>query len=150
MFLCRNSICVPFFPCLSRPLFLAAAILALAGCGPDSGRAAVQGKVSYGGEPVDFGGIAFVPEGGGDAQARATGDILDGHYHLDSSHGPNPGKYRVQIYWQKKTGRKITSRSGTASREVTQQVIPAHYNENSELTVDLQPGRNTFDFDLPK
>jgi hypothetical protein len=150
MFPGRSTTFVFSFPSRARPLFLAVAMLALAGCGADAGRAAVQGTVSYGGEPVDSGGIAFLPDGGGDAQVQATGDILDGHYNLEGGHGPSPGKYRVQIYWQKKTGRKITSRSGTASREVTEQVIPANYNENSELTVDVQPGRNTFDFDLKK
>ncbi len=136
------------FRYLARLLFLALAAGALAGCSSGSGHCAVQGKVSYGGEPVDAGGIAFIPEGDGDGQVRATGDILDGHYDLDSNHGPLPGKYRVEIYWHKKTGRQIANRSGTAFREVTEQAIPAMYNENSALTVEVKPGHNTFDFDL--
>jgi hypothetical protein len=130
-----------------RFLFLAVAALALAGCSSsDSGRSRVQGAVSYAGEAVDDGGIAFIPDEG--AQVRATGEIRDGHYNLDGSRGPYPGKYRVEIFWYKKTGRQITSPSGKAVKDETKQVIPAKYNGKTELKVEVKPGRNTFDFDL--
>jgi hypothetical protein len=140
------------FQRLSR-LLVAASALALAGCGAsDSDRSRVQGAVSYNGEPVDDGGIAFIPEGGapmgGAAQIRATGDIRDGRYDLDGARGPSPGSYRVEIFWFKKTGRQVASPSGKAFKDETKQVIPAKYNEKTELKVDVQPGRNTFDFDL--
>jgi hypothetical protein len=139
------------FQYFSRLLLLAVAALALAGCGAsDSERSRVQGAVSYGGEPVDDGGIAFIPEGGGPSQVRATGDIRDGHYDLDSTRGPYPGKYSVEIYWYKKTGRKIASPSGKAFKDETKQAIPAKYNDKTELKVEVKPGRNTLDFDLKK
>ena len=139
------------FPYPFRLLFLAAAALALAGCGSsDSDRSRVSGDVSYDGEPVDDGGIAFLPEGGGTSQVRATGDIRDGHYDLDISRGPYPGKYKVEIYWNKKTGRKIFSKSGKASKDETKPAIPAKYNEKTELKVEVKPGRNTLNFDLKK
>jgi hypothetical protein len=134
---------------LCRFLFLAVAALALAGCSSsDSGRSRVQGAVSYGGEAVDDGGIAFIPDDGGVAQVRATGEIRDGQYNLDGSRGPYPGKYRVEIFWYKKTGRQIASPSGKAIKDETKQVIPAKYNDKTELKVEVKPGRNTFDFDL--
>jgi hypothetical protein len=97
---------------------------------------------------VDDGGIAFISEEGGASHVRATGEIRDGHYDLDGSRGPYPGKYRVEIFWYKKTGRQITSPSGKAFKNETKQAIPAKYNDKSELKVEVKPGRNTFDFDL--
>jgi hypothetical protein len=134
---------------LCRLLFVAVAAAALVGCGSTaSDRSRVRGAVRYGGEPVDEGGIAFIPEAGNPKQVRATGEIRDGHYDLDSSRGPFPGKYRVEIYWYKKTGRKIASPSGKAFKDETRQVIPEKYNEKTELKVEVESGRNTLDFDL--
>src|SRR5262249_49482702 len=112
------------------PRFLAVAVvLALvAGCGSSSARSTVEGSVKYDGQPVDQGGIVFIPEGQ-DAAAdlvKATGIIEDGRYQFDSHRGPKPGKYRVEITWQKKTGEKVAGESGHL-REKTQQVIPAKY-----------------------
>jgi hypothetical protein len=117
------------------------------GCSSDSDRSRVHGAVSYNGEPVDDGGIAFIPEGGGDTALRATGSIEDGQYDLDSKRGPYPGNYRVEIFWNKKTGKTLKSPSGSTKDE-RKQAIPAKYNENTELKVEVKPGRNTLDFDL--
>jgi hypothetical protein len=109
----------------------------------------VQGEVKYDGELVDEGGIAFIPDGGaGDSQTRATGEIVDGHYTLDSKRGPYPGHYRVEIYWNKKTGRQIGNRDKTAFKDERKQVIPVKYNQRSELKVEIKPGSNTHNFDL--
>jgi hypothetical protein len=117
------------------------------GCSSDSDRSRVKGVVSYNGEPVDDGGIAFLPEDGGAAQFRATGEILDGHYDLDDKRGPAPGKYKVEIFWNKKTGRQIKGASG-ATRDERSQVLPAKFNTNTELKVEVKSGTNTLDFDL--
>jgi hypothetical protein len=137
-----------FFPYLCRLLFVAVVALALAGCSSDSDRSRVQGKVNYNGESVDDGGIAFIPEGESTTQVRTTGEIRDGRYDLDSKRGPYPGKYRVEIYWNKKTGRQIANRAKTAFRDERKQAIPAKYNVKTELVRDVKPGRNTLDFDL--
>ena len=135
-------------PYLCRFLFVAVVALALVGCSSDSDRSRVQGTVRYNGEPVDDGGIAFIPEGEGAAQDRATGEIRDGRYDLDSTRGPYPGKYRVEIYWNKKTGRQIANQAKTAFRDERKQAIPPKYNEKTELIETIKPGRNTLDFDL--
>jgi hypothetical protein len=128
----------------------AAALALMAGCESSGPRSSVEGRVNYAGEPVDEGGgIAFLPteDGASAAPVRATGEILNGRYRLDSRRGPTPGKYRVEITWQKRTGKKVPGEAGHPKDE-TEQVIPPQYNEESKLTVVVQPGRNTIDFDL--
>jgi hypothetical protein len=138
---------------LTRLLAVAVAVAgftALAGCDSDSARCPVEGTVLYDGQEVDQGGIAFIPVGDdSDTRFRATGQIVNGHYELDAHHGPTPGKYRVQITWRKKTGSKRKGEGGVI-KDVTEQVIPARYNAQTELVVDVQPGRNTLPFDLKK
>jgi hypothetical protein len=140
MGLCRTFSC---------PLLLTVTVAALVswGCSSSSDRSRVHGAVRYNGEPVDDGGIAFIPEEGNTTEVRATGIIQDGYYDLDNKHGPYPGKYRVEIYWNKKTGRTITGKSG-ATKDERRQALPAKYNERTELKVEVKPGSNRLDFDL--
>ena len=77
---------------------------------------------------------------------RATGHINGGKYRLDSQNGPEPGKYRVEITWRKKTGNKVPGEGGHPRDEIVPG-IPAKYNTESELVVEVKPGRNTFHFD---
>ena len=129
-------------PHLSRLLVPAVAALALCGCG----QTRIQGKVRYGGEPVDMGGIGLLLDGAESTpENRATGIIQQGRYTLEK--GPAPGTYRVQIFWHKKTGKKI----GPADQATDErkQAIPPKYNEKTELKVEIKSGHNTLDFDLP-
>ena len=84
---------------------IAASVLAamvILGCGDDSGleaRYKVGGKVTYKGEPVAKGTIAFVPTDAAKGRA-ASGDIVDGSYTLTTAtHGDGalPGDYKVTI-----------------------------------------------------
>jgi hypothetical protein len=61
-----------------------------------------------------------------------------------------PGKHRVEIFWFRKTGKQVMTGEGGTPKDEKAQVIPTKYNSESELTVDVKPGRNTFDFDLKK
>ena len=137
---------------LQRILFVVAiALLAFAAGCSSSDRSAVKGSVKFEGDSVDQGGVAFLPLGGGDGkeQVRATGQIENGAYAFDDYRGPNPGKYRVELTWNKKTGRKVPGEGGVMKDE-TVQVVPAKYNTASELVVEVKRGANTFDFDLKK
>jgi hypothetical protein len=128
---------------------LCLAILGLAGCG--GGRVPVTGSVSYKGEPVGEGTIAFVaadPAGGGEA-ANASGEIKDGKYSIQAVRGPKPGKYKVEVYWNKKTGRMVpTPGDADVKMPETKQLLPPKYNRQSELTADITSGGNTVNFDL--
>ena len=107
------------------------------GCGSDDGRATVRGSVTFDGVPLDAGVIALVPEPGSSGSA-AGGEIESGSYSI-SSDGPLPGKYMVQITASRKTGQMV---------EQTEQYIPAKYNKNTELIVEIESGSNRCDFEL--
>ncbi len=134
-------------PSARRLLFAGALVLGLiVGCGGGP-RSAVAGKVTYAGEKVDQGGIVFLPAEEGSALLKATGQIHAGHYQFDRQSGPQPGKYRVEITWRKKTGNKVPGEGGHPRDELVPG-IPAKFNTESQLFVDVKPGNNTFDFIL--
>jgi hypothetical protein len=122
----------------------------LAGCGPGvEGRYPVRGKVSYNGELVASGSIVFVPADP-DAKGviRAGGTITDGEYDIPAKYGPYPGAHKVEIVWRRPTGRKITADDPPVLIDERVNVIPAKYNEQTELTVEIARDENVFDFAL--
>lgn len=129
---------------------LGLALLVAPGCGPGSGgRLPVQGAVTLDGEPVDEGVIVFLPAGGADAANRAGGPIKAGRYAIPARQGLLPGKYRVEIRWNQKTGRQISVPGDAPNMmDETRQVVPARYNTRSELTADVMSGSTAFDFAL--
>jgi len=123
------------------------ALVFLAGC---ASKPSVTGTVSFDGAPVDGGVINFVPEGGQRAEGgRASAEIKDGKYAIPAEKIPPPGRYRVEILWNKKTGKDVPNPTdpGTTMPE-TKQVIPVKYNTRSELTADIKVGGNSIDFPL--
>src|SRR6186997_1118675 len=105
-----------------------AALAVAAGCS-SSGAAAVEGKVSYGGEPIDVGTITFIPK----SEGKKTGGIIDsGAYIVDAKLGTAPGTHRVEIRWAKPTGKKSKNEFG---EEITmrQEGLPAKYHDQSTL-----------------
>jgi hypothetical protein len=127
---------------------MAALLIGIAGCGYGAkSRVPVQGKVVFQGAPVDDGVITFVPTTG--EGTKAGGPIKDGKYSLPAGEGPTPGTYRVEITWNKKTGKMIgTPGDADVKMAETAQVIPTQYNSNSTLTADIKAQANTVDFDL--
>jgi hypothetical protein len=85
------------------------------------------------------------PAGGGrSAPGIPAPSLVNG---LDATRGPYPGKHRVQIYWAKKTGRKVPNGDGGMQDE-TAEGLPAKFNKNSELTATVSSWSNTVDFNL--
>jgi len=127
-------------------------VLLASGCGGRAGpeRAAVGGRVTADGQPVQNGSISFVPTG--DTTGPSSGGkITGGSYNIARQHGPVVGRHRVEIRAMRKTGRKVEAGQpappGTLIDE-TEQFIPPKYNTQSELTAEIQPGSNDLDFDL--
>lgn len=126
--------------------------IVLCGCGGGSDyegptRFPLSGKVTFDGQPIDGGSIAFLPQGG--TGRPAGGLITNGAYSIPEGQGVPEGAYRVEILWGRPTGNKILDAEDTGEMiDETAQVIPARYNSNSELTANVAAGTTTFDFDL--
>ncbi len=130
---------------------LAILVTCFSGCGGQPeyagpSRAAIKGKVTFAGTPVENGVIALIPES--DKSRRAGGQILKGEYLVNESNGPNLGTYRVEIRWPKSTGKKVVeSDSGVEIDEMTE-AIPLRFNATSELTIEIKQGLNEKNWEL--
>ncbi len=134
-----RAICVG---CLGAVLGLALA--GIAGCG--SPGAAVSGTVTLDGKPVEDGTISFVPLGTS-AATPAAGKVQGGSYAIPAKEGLRSGNHRVEVRWNRKTGRKVFVPPAPEIEEV-REAIPPRYNSQSELKADLKPDDNKFDFEL--
>lgn len=136
---------------LCRTTFCAFVVLIL-GCGGGSEyegpkRHALSGKVTLGGEPIDGGVIAFIPQSG--EGNTASGVISAGQYSIPEGQGANDGAHRVEIRWSKPTGEKFLDTEDTGQEiDVVAEAVPQKYNEQSELTANVSEAETTFDFEL--
>lgn len=112
-------------------------IIGLIGCGsgdvPPLGD--VHGTVTLDGEPLEKGRILFAPADGGRTSEAPIGE--GGHYELIYSldeFGAKVGSHTVQVTTQDAYGRG--------------ERIPEKYNADSELTAEVEPGGNEYNFDL--
>ena len=111
-----------------------------AGCGPATGT--VSGTVTLDGRPVDNGIISFIPADTTKAQP-VTVDIKAGNYTAHLQTGPTT----VQISAPVVTGQRKEYNSPDAPLiDITEESIPAKYNSDSQLRVDIQRGANTKDW----
>ena len=109
-------------------------LMSFAGCGSNSALP-LRGMVTLDDQPVAMGNIVFLPLASGGPKAAAA--IENGSYSIPADQGLKPGKYRVEISWHKPTGRKIPSADPGMTIDETREAIPAKYNSDSTLTVDL-------------
>jgi hypothetical protein len=122
----------------------AAALLLVAGCGQgDWGY--LEGTVLLNGQPVGPGTITFEPLDQDRAGAIA-GFGEDGKYSVVSAgrkEGAKTGEYRVLIHGGEGFGEES---SGSRPKSP----IPARYAQpgTSDLKVTIEPGKQTFDFNL--
>jgi hypothetical protein len=99
------------------------------------------------GQPIEAGTISFLPTDH-DRQRVSGGPITDGAYSVMEARGANAGVYRVEIHWFRKTGRMVLDALTGDMIEERKEGLPKRYHKASELTVEVAPGRTTFDFDL--
>jgi hypothetical protein len=137
----------------SKPSLWCTLILAafLAGCGQRdySGppRFPLSGKVTYDGQPIDLGSISFLPIDG-DQQRVSGGYIENGIYAVPEAQGANAGKYRVEIRWQKATGKKIGDPHSGEMVDQRAEGLPPKFHKDSELSAEVSAKQTKFDFDL--
>jgi hypothetical protein len=122
--------------------FLVIGAFCLAGCGgpehPDVGR--VSGVVTLDGQPLAEATVMFQPENG--RASIATTDSA-GKYsllYLDGVPGAILGAHTVIIRTE------IPGEDGQPP--IAKEKLPKRYHDNTELTADVKPGSNTFDFPL--
>ena len=120
--------------------------LAALGCSGGN-RAAVTGKVTVDGQPLEQGRIMFVPDQANPGPT-AGGPIVNGSYTVPAANGVFIGKNTVQINAVRKTGKKIQSPFGPGLIDDVAEVIPQRYNTKSEISREIKPGKNQLDFDL--
>ena len=133
-------------------------------------RAAVKGSVTLDGNPLAYGTIAFAPVD--DEGRRASGLIQSGSYSIAEKNGPNLGKYKVAILGYAKapeTGGEeeedADEGNGNGNGDDDEdedegeeeeeqgaslgpQIVPAKYNTQTTLEVEITAGENTHDFQL--
>ena len=125
---------------------LLTACVTLAGCS-DSGRIPFRGKVSFDGVPVEYGYVQFTPTAG-TTGPTAGADIKDGVYEVASVRGLFEGSYQVEIKsWKRSEGVSVDPVTGerTPGGNLLQ-LLPAKYNKQTELTVKIEPAKQSYDF----
>ncbi|HVJ69838.1 MAG TPA: carboxypeptidase-like regulatory domain-containing protein [Caulifigura sp.] len=127
---------------ISRILVIAAAAC-LPGCDNGPLVSSVKGTVTLDGKPLANATVVFSPEAGGRSSLGRTNDT--GEYKLlfsGEKDGALVGSMRVRI---------TVAEEYTDSRDRSRmrpELVPAKYNENSELVVEVEPKDNVIDFDL--
>ncbi len=137
-------------PCLIEVPFLFLIAVCCTGCG-DSGppRFSLSGQVTYDGQPVTNGSIAFEPTDASLGKS-ASADLIDGRYDIPRNLGPIVGTYTVWIEAERPSGKKIRSEDGSGTIDQLAQYIPAAYNEDTTLQVEITDDRDDLDFSLEK
>ncbi|MGN6134638.1 MAG: Ig-like domain-containing protein [Aureliella sp.] len=142
-----------------RTWLLVAGMLMLfqAGCGgpsdqPELGQ--VTGTVTLDGKPLSGVAVVFQPVSGRPATGMTD---AEGKYELTyirETKGTKVGSNRVEIAPSEDGEAEESADEGEESAAGAPQAkpgkpkVPARYNVESELKVDVKPGENTFDFKL--
>ena len=117
------------------------------GCGESGPQLApVSGRVTLDGDPLAVAEITFQPDAGAAGSASYGRTDPSGRYELLYSRkkkGALVGPHTVRI-------RAATELTGPGGESIVRaQLVPPHYNAESELRRDIEPdGENTFNFEL--
>ena len=122
---------------------LATIVLSIAGCG---GGQTIEGTVTLNDRPLEQGYINFRPMPG--AKGPPVGAPIEQGKYVLTSKDSLQGDFRVEITSLGKTGKKARDDAGR-SIDIEGQVLPARYNSQSKLQVQIKSGqRNQFPFPL--
>ena len=128
---------------LSPSAAVALLLIAQLGCGGSDGMSEVTGTVTLDAKPLESGAISFVPVDG--QSTTAGGEIKQGRYSVQVP----PVAMKVSISSPKVVGKKkLYDTPDSATMDITQEAVPAKYNERTELQIDVKPGTNEKNFEL--
>jgi hypothetical protein len=120
------------------PLFGLAMLCAL-GCSDDNplGRRAIQGTVTFRGQPLKHGSIQFSPE---DMQhgVGSGAVITDGSFQIPEPQGLPPGKYKVVISAAESASTAPSTEPPGASGQLAVELIPAEWNVDGKHSVEIK------------
>jgi hypothetical protein len=120
-----------------------AALAAVAGCSGPPTHGEVTGTVTVDGKPAPRGAVTFIPVDG--KSQTAGGEIKDGRY---TARVPL-GLAKVEVRVPKVVGRKkLYDTPDSPFQDVLEEVLPDRYNNSTQLTLDVKPGKNEKDWDL--
>jgi hypothetical protein len=116
---------------------------AVAGCATEPQKSLVSGTVTLDAKPLKEGIIRFVPT---DGNAPTTdGPIVAGRFSVPVL----PGDKTVQISAPKVVGkRRMYDTPDSPEVDEVEELIPAHYNVRSQLTLKVEQGPQEKAFDL--
>jgi hypothetical protein len=135
-------------PIRNRAAFGLAALTCAFACACGGNGASVRGTVSFKDQPVNGGRIFFLPDGDPAGRPTVHGVIEQGRYDVPAAKGLKAGRHRVEIVWhQTPPGKQPPAEPGLVTDDMVQ-IIPAAYNSQTTLFVDVQRGANNFDFAL--
>jgi hypothetical protein len=118
-------------------------VVAATGCAGGDDLAEVRGTITVDGEPAKVGAITFIPIDG--ASQTAGAKIVDGGY---AARVP-PGTFKVELRVSKVVGeRKVYDAPDAPVKQILAEALPPRYNDESELTLEVQPGENHKDYSL--
>lgn len=125
--------------CLVLPVLLGMIV----GC-QQGNSTTLTGKVTLDGKPIENGTISLIPADGNTATAGTR--ITNGEYSLALP----PGTKRVEISAAEVVSRRAAyqGESNSPQVDVMKSIIPARYNRESELSIEIKSGSNQRDFDL--
>src|SRR5262245_42955982 len=121
------------------------------GCGEPNplGRRPVHGRITFQGQPVDYGAIQLIPD---DLQHGVnSGAMIEaGRYSIKLSQGLPPGSYQVLITSPDRSQMTKVEEIPGDLRTYAAERIPKKYNLKSELKIDVQKARGALEqnFDL--
>lgn len=118
------------------------AILLSIGC-TDPTVGIINGTVLVDGEAPETGSIVFAPTDG--KHGPSGGTITDGAYEVTVPVGTSKIEVRVPVVVGQT---RIYNTKDSPIQDVMEESLPAKYNDNSELTLEVTPGKSTHDFDL--
>lgn len=145
---------MPRFATSTAPAALASVVLIMfAGCSHDPlARQEVSGNVTLDGAPLAHGSVRFEPlrdAANSEATVITAGAVVqNGSYRIPREVGLPPGKYRVAISAPSQASPAPPSMDTEANVKVDE-LIPAEYNANSKLEVEVGTDKpNEFNFDI--
>jgi len=137
-------LCITTFLQATNLRIASLALLCLMTAGCDASRPVLEGTVTLDGAPIENGTIMLTPADGKGPTAGCG--ITAGTYRMQVS----PGTMQVSIKANRKAGKMPDPMSPGSGAMIDRHVecVPKRYNDETELTVTVKPGRNVADFAL--